>query len=212
MIVWNIIRFVCGLPPGEHRDWIMARIRSFNEFFTGPWYRNDWIWKFLSNRTNWLTVSQSVHLHQGEKTLKISWFAKMQFKNWIFFSNFSRLLANYTVWTFVYSLGTFRLRLAKKKLSHNLSMHIHAITKSEKDNFDESGAKPSDKHCNLWYDVLVKVSWYSLMVGNIHMWSGQKHRSKVVREEKKLMMIKCDSCYTAIILSSINFQIELSPA
>ena len=21
MIVWNIIRFVCGLPPGEHRDW-----------------------------------------------------------------------------------------------------------------------------------------------------------------------------------------------
>ena len=98
----------------------------------------------------------------------------------------------------------------KNSHSHNLSMHIHAITK--KDNFDQIGAKTSDKHCNLWYDVLVIVSWYSLMVGNIHMWSGQKHRSKVVREEKKLMMIKCDSCYTAIILSSINFQIELSPA
>ena len=54
---------------------------------------------------------------------------------------------------------------------------------------------------------LYVVSGYSLMVGNIHMWSGQKHRSQVVREEKKLMMIKCDSCYTAIILSSINFLI-----
>lgn len=54
---------------------------------------------------------------------------------------------------------------------------------------------------------LFVVSGYSLMVGNIHMWSGQKQRSEVLRKEKKLMMIKCDSCYTAIILSSINFQI-----
>ena len=190
MIVWNIIRFVCGLPSGEHRDWIIVRIRSFNEFFTGPWYRNDWIWKFLSNTTNWWTGSQSVHPCQGEKTLKISWFAKMQFKNWFFFSDFSRLLANYTVWTFVCTLmGTFVSDLEKKLHSHNLSMNMHAIiaiTKSEKANFNHIVAKSDDKHCNISYDVLVIVSGYSLMVGNIHMWSQQKLRSK---EEKKLMMI-----------------------
>lgn len=125
MIVWNIIRFVCGLPSGEHTDWIIVRIWSFNEFFTGPWYRNDWIWKFLSNTTNWWTGFQSVHPCQGEKTLKISWFAKMQFKNWIFFSHFSRLLANYTVWTFVYTLmRTFASRLGRKNSIHTTSQWI----------------------------------------------------------------------------------------
>ena len=68
-----------------------------------------------------------------------------------------------------------------------MNMHaIIAITKSEKANFNHIVAKSDDKHCNISYDVLVIVSGYSLMVGNIHMWSGQKHRSK---EEKKLMMI-----------------------
>ena len=90
-----------------------------------------------------------------------------------------------------------------------MNMHpITAINKSEKDNLNQIVARSDDKHSNICYDVLDIVSGYSLMVGNIHMWSGQKHRSKVVREEKKLMMIKCDSCYTAIILSSINFLIN----
>ena len=86
-------------------------------------------------------------------------------------------------------MGTFASDLEKKLPSHNLSMNMHAITaitKSEKANFNHIVAKSDDKHCNIRYDVLVIVSGYSLMVGNIHMWSQQKLRSK---EEKKLMMI-----------------------
>lgn len=160
MIVWNIIRFVCGLPSGEHRDWIMVGILSFNEFFSGPWYRNDWIWKFLSNSTNWLTGSQSVHPGQGEKTLKISWFAKMQFKNWFFFRKIF-----HAYWQIIQSghlfihWEPFASDLQEKKPhSHNLSMNMHPITainKSEKDNFFQIVAKSDDKHSDIRYDVLV---------------------------------------------------------
>ena len=87
--------------------------------------------------------------------------------------------------------------------SLNLSMHIHHH-QIRSSSFNQAVAKTGDNHCNL--SVMYR-RWFADLT-NIHM--RQKPPSGVVRGRKSLMMIKCDSCYTAIILSSINFNMEIS--